>query len=167
MGCKLSLAMGLLGGVLGASIACADHAPVRVIPGRPGVPVVINGYDASYAIVEGDWGLSRPGHVPQAIISVPLIAPAPPYRTGPYFPSGGGRPGYGRREVEPPPGRQLPPPAPSHYREWGTQSPALPATLDPPAEPPPIISAPSFAWPDHGLHRDHRSRVQRHYRHEP
>ena len=30
-----------------------------VIPGRPGVPVIINGVDASYAVVEGDWGLAR------------------------------------------------------------------------------------------------------------
>ncbi|WP_291854750.1 hypothetical protein [Bradyrhizobium sp.] len=166
MGCKRSLAIGLIGCVLGASMACADRAPVRVIPGRPGVPVVINGYDASYTIVEGDWGLSRPGHVPQSIVSGPLIGPAP-YRASPYFPSGGGRPGYGRREVEPPPDRQLPPPAPSYYREWGTQSPAMPATLDPPAEPPPIITAPTIVIPDHRLHRDHRGRIQRHYRHQP
>ena len=37
------------------------EGPVIVIPSRPGVPVVINGRDASYAVVEGDWGLSRPG----------------------------------------------------------------------------------------------------------
>ena len=30
-----------------------------VIPGRPGVPIIINGVDASYAVVEGDWGLGR------------------------------------------------------------------------------------------------------------
>jgi len=34
-----------------------------VIPGRPGVPIVINGIDASYAVVEGDWGLSKGVHV--------------------------------------------------------------------------------------------------------
>jgi hypothetical protein len=28
-----------------------------VIPGKPGVPIIINGVDASYAVVEGDWGL--------------------------------------------------------------------------------------------------------------
>ena len=49
--------------VLGAAApARADSGPVIVIPSRPGVPVVINGLDASYAVVEGDWGLSRPGH---------------------------------------------------------------------------------------------------------
>ena len=30
-----------------------------VIPGRPGVPIIINGVDASYAVVEGDWGLGK------------------------------------------------------------------------------------------------------------
>jgi hypothetical protein len=30
-----------------------------VIPGRPGVPIIINGIDASYAAVEGEWGLGR------------------------------------------------------------------------------------------------------------
>ena len=34
----------------------ADSGPVIVIPSRPGIPVVINGRDASYAVVEGDWG---------------------------------------------------------------------------------------------------------------
>ncbi|HYI26468.1 MAG TPA: hypothetical protein VD863_01335, partial [Bradyrhizobium sp.] len=30
-----------------------------VIPGRPGVPIIINGIDASYTVVEGMWGLGR------------------------------------------------------------------------------------------------------------
>ena len=30
-----------------------------VIPGRPGVPIIISGVDASYAVVEGDWGLGQ------------------------------------------------------------------------------------------------------------
>ncbi len=34
-----------------------------VIPGRPGVPIIINGVDASYAVVEGDWGLAKGVHV--------------------------------------------------------------------------------------------------------
>ena len=46
---------------LAAAPARADSGPVIVIPSRPGVPVVINGRDASYAVVEGDWGLARPG----------------------------------------------------------------------------------------------------------
>ena len=127
--------------VVSAAAAHADHAPVYVVPGKPGVPVVINGYDASYTVVEGDWGLSRPGHMPPSIVSGPLVTPAPYYYGG-YFPAFGRRPGYGRREIEPPPDRRLPRPAPSYYREWGTQSEALPATIeDPPLYPPPVIEA--------------------------
>ena len=46
-------------------------------------------------------GAARP--VPPVIVSGPLITPAP-YHTGHYFPYPGTRPGYGRREVEPPAG---------------------------------------------------------------
>ena len=96
MGFRPSLTMGLVCSVLGATMAHAtDQGPVLVIPGRPGIPVVINGYDASYTIVEGDWGLARPGQVSPVIVSGPLIAPAP-YYAGHYYPSLGRRPGYGR-----------------------------------------------------------------------
>ena len=47
-----------------------------VIPSRPGVPVMINGFYASYA--------DDPPHV------------------GHYYPSSGNLPGYGRLEIEPP-----------------------------------------------------------------
>ena len=57
----------------------ADHAPVIVIPSRPGIPVVINGRDASYAVVEGDWGLSRPGAAPVTVIGGSPILPNPVY----------------------------------------------------------------------------------------
>jgi hypothetical protein len=155
---RLLLALlALASGALGLAVAHADHAPVIVIPGRPGVPVIINGYDASYTVVEGDWGLTRPGHRPPTIVSGPLITPAP-YLSGPYFPSMGRRPGYGRLEIEPPPNRQLPPPAPGYYREWGTQSPELPATIDPPADPPPVILAPNIELPDRRSHEDRRWR---------
>jgi hypothetical protein len=123
---------------VGVLPACADHAPTYVVPGRVGVPVVINGYDASYTVVEGDWGLSRPGHVVPRIVSGPLIAPAPYYR-GAYFPAFGRRPGYGRYEIEPPANRPLPRPAPGFYREWGAQSGHLSATVEPPPNPPPVI----------------------------
>jgi hypothetical protein len=140
-----SLAIGTL--VLVSVSARADHAPVFVVPGKPGVPVVINGYDASYTVVEGDWGLSRPGHVPPTIVAGPLVAPAP-YYYGAYFPAYGRRPGYGRYEIEPPSNRRLPPPAPGFYREWGTMSERAPATIDePPLYPPPVIEAfPQVEW---------------------
>jgi len=45
------------------STAFADGGFEIVIPGRPGVPVIINGVDASYAVVEGDWGLAKRIHL--------------------------------------------------------------------------------------------------------
>ncbi len=32
-----------------------------VVPGRPGVPIIINNIDASYTVVEGVWGLGKNG----------------------------------------------------------------------------------------------------------
>jgi hypothetical protein len=137
---------------LAALPAHADRAPAFVLPGRAGVPVVINGYDASYTVVEGDWGLSRPGHVVPTIVSGPLIAPAP-YYPGAYFPALGRPPGYGRLEVEPPAGR--PRPAPGFYREWGAQSGHISATVE--HYPPAVIEAAPEINP-----RRHRRRLYRH-----
>jgi len=111
--------------------AHADHAPALVIPGRPDVPVVIDGQDAAFGVVEGDWGLYRPGHGVRTVIS-PVLMPAP-YRAG-YFPRTGRQPGYGRREVVPPPARRLPRRAEDHYRAW--QSPPAPV---PEFEGPPLM----------------------------
>src|SRR5258707_4484245 len=80
-----------------------------VIPGRAGVPVIINGVDASYAVVEGDWGLARRIHVQPTIYGGRYIDPVP--NVGHYYPSAGHLPGYGRLEVEPPANRRLPQPA--------------------------------------------------------
>src|SRR6266480_617652 len=79
----------------------AIDAPAMVIPGRAGVPVIINGGDASFCVVEGDWGLARPG-MPVTVVACPPQRPIPSYEL-PYFPALGRRPGYGRLEVEPPP----------------------------------------------------------------
>lgn len=131
----------------------ADSGPVIVIPGRHGLPVIINGFDATGAIVEGDFGLYSPHMVNPTIIAAPVFIPPPPYRAGydqyydqgGYFPALGRQPGYGRREIEPPPDRRLPPPAPSFHRSWSSHSDPLPASLDPPA--PPLIVAPQI-YPD-------------------
>jgi hypothetical protein len=56
------------GSLFTAAAARADNYPVIVVPGRPGVPVIINGRDASWAVVNGDWGLYRPGAVPVTVI---------------------------------------------------------------------------------------------------
>src|SRR3954462_13850453 len=94
---------------LAPASARADSGPVIVIPSRPGVPVVINGRDASYAVVEGDWGLSRPGAVPVTVIGGPPILPNPIYtRRTSYHPKYGRAPERGRNEVEPAADRALP-----------------------------------------------------------
>jgi hypothetical protein len=114
-----------------------------VIPGRPGVPVIINGKDASYAVVEGDWGLARSIHVQPTVYGGRAVDPEP--SIGHYYPSEGGVPGYGRLETEPPADRKLPKPAESFHQSWSAQSarpapqPAVP--FYPP--PPPQDGAPS------------------------
>jgi hypothetical protein len=104
---------------------------------------MIYGYDASYTIVEGDWGLDRPGAMPPLITYGPLIG-ASPYYYGPYYPRVGRRPGYGRHEVEPPPNRRLPPRAESYHREWSTESGDVPADLQPAVPPPSMVISPEF-----------------------
>ena len=112
--------------------ARADSGPVIVIPSRPGVPVVINGRDASYAVVEGDWGLSRPGAVPVTVIGGSPILPNPVYtRRNSYHPKYGRAPERGRNEVEPAADRALPDPAESFSRSWSTSSDVTPANDTP------------------------------------
>lgn len=110
----------------------ADNGPVLVIPSRPGVPVIVNGVDVSYAVVHGDWGLYRPGAVPVSVSSGPLLGPAPVGAHG-YFPRTGRLPRAGRLEVVPPADRPLPPPAETYYRSWSTND----------FGPPPSVSAPN------------------------
>jgi hypothetical protein len=108
--------------------ARADSGPVIVIPSRPGVPVVINGRDASYAVVEGDWGLSRPGAVPVTVIGGSPILPNAVYtRRHSYHPKYGRAPERGRNEVEPAADRALPDLAESFSRSWSTSSDITPA----------------------------------------
>ena len=114
-----------LAGLLGPRAEAGD-APAIVIPGRAGVPVIINGGDASFCVVEGDWGLARPG-MPVTVVACPPQRPIPSYEL-PYFPALGRRPGYGRLEVEPPADRELPKPAESYRRQWESQSAPVPAS---------------------------------------
>ena len=123
-----------------------------VIPGRPGVPVIINGVDASYAVVEGDWGLGKGTHVQPTIYGGRTIDPVP--QVGHYYPSAGHMPGYGRLEIEPPPGRRLPQPAESYHQSWSAQSAPLPAQSNVPIDPPAIIYAPQDSQhPDFRPHK--------------
>jgi hypothetical protein len=125
------------------SVAVAGEGFERVIPGRPGVPVLMNGIDISYAIVEGDFGLGKGVHNQPTVFGGRVIDLEP--NVGHYYPSAGLTPGYGRMEIEPPANRKLPKPAESFHQSWSAQSnqqPAQPAQPEVPFYPPPVIVAP-------------------------
>ena len=108
--------------VLAAPNAYADHAPNFVVPGRPDVPVIINFFDASWGVVEGEWGLYRPGAVSPTVIPAPYVTPRTTAR--PYYPSLGGPAYKGRLEIEPPANREFvsPPSRRSADRSWTSRS---------------------------------------------
>src|SRR5271170_2049801 len=110
-----------------ATPAFAQRGPEIVIPGKPGVPVYINGIDASWGVVEGDFGLDRPGMVTPTVVWRPLAVSYPTNVPG-YHSSTGKQPGYGRLEIIPPANRVLPPPAPTYYRSWSSGSASGPVT---------------------------------------
>jgi len=120
-------ASAILFAAITASPAWAQRAPEIVIPGKPGVPVYINGIDASWGIVESDFGLDRPGMMTPTVIWRPQLVDLPARVPG-YHPATGRRPGYGRLEIVPPANRPLPPPAPTYYRSWSAGSAPGPAT---------------------------------------
>ena len=148
--------------------ALADSGPVIVIPGRLGVPVIINGVDASWAVVEGDWGLAKGVHVQPTVYGGRVLEPEPP--VGHYYPSAGHMPGYGRLEIQPPANRKLPQPAQSYHHSWSVQSAQQPAQNDVPYDPPAVIVAPEngAAASPHDLQNpphDFRHRNHRKFRH--
>jgi hypothetical protein len=119
-----------------------------IIPGRPGVPVIINGVDVSYAVVEGDFGLGQGYHRQPTIYGGRYVEGEP--NVGHYYPSLGRKPGYGRLEIDPPANRILPKPAESYHQSWSAES-APPKPQPPAAEiplyPPPVIVAPQERVP--------------------
>jgi hypothetical protein len=125
-----------------SSAAMASEGFDLVIPGRPGVPIIINGVDASYAVVEGDWGLGKGVHTTPTIYGGRYIYLAP--NVGHYYPSAGHVPGVGRVEIEPSANRRLPQPAESYHQSWSAQSSPQSAQPDVPLYPPPVITAPQF-----------------------
>jgi hypothetical protein len=155
--------------------AVADSGPTIVIPGRPGVPIVINGVDVSYAVLEGDWGLAKNVHVQPTVYGGHYIDPGPP--VGHYFPSNGRLPGYGRLEIEPPAGRHFPRTSQSYHQSWSAQSTPQPAQSEVPFYPPGVINAPqesAFGSPQGALGspqefsgppRDFRHRKSRRFPH--
>jgi len=116
-----------------------------VIPGRPGVPIIINGVDASYRVIEGDRGLSRDVHVQPTVYGGRYIDPVP--RVGHYYPSAGRQPGFGRLEIEPPKNRKLPKPAESYHDSWSAASPPPYQQDAVPFDPPAAIMAPQDNLP--------------------
>jgi len=124
-----------------AAPALADSGGFAVvIPGRPGVPIIINSRDVSYTVVEGDWGLERGVHrQPTFYGSRPVRLP----EVGHYYPGSSRLPGYGRLEIEPPANRKLPKPAESFHQSWEVESrPPQPASPPVPMDPPQVIIAP-------------------------
>jgi hypothetical protein len=136
---RVPIFAGMLAVSLYGAPAFADSGPVIVVPGRPGVPVIVNGIDVSGAVIYGDWGLSRPGHG-ELIIEGPVVYTAP-WIAGAYYPSAGHAPRYGRLEIEPPPQRR-PRSSTSFSRSWSAEPDPRPVTEYPPFNPPPVILAP-------------------------
>jgi hypothetical protein len=116
-----------------------------VVPDRPDVPIVINGIDVNYAVLEGAFGLGKGVNNQPTVYGGRLAPPEP--NVGHYYPTLGLRPASGRLEIEPPANRKLPQPAESYHRSWQSQSMQLPATSpnappEVPLYPPPVIMAP-------------------------
>src|SRR4051795_8888637 len=133
----------LIGTTLPAlSPASANDGFSIVIPGRAGVPVIINGVDASWAVVESDWGLAKNIHIQPTVYGGRTVDLAP--EVGHYYPSAGHRPGYGRLEIQPPANRRLPAPAESYHKSWSMHSAPQPMQSDIPLDPPAVIVAPDY-----------------------
>jgi hypothetical protein len=148
---RLKLALAIL---LGLSSAAFAQGFEIVVPGRPGVPIIVNGIDVSYAVLEGDFGLGKGVNNQPTIFGGRLVPPAP--EVGHYYPSLGLKPAYGRLEIEPPSNRKLPQPAESYHDSVHAQSAPNPPTLpnvqpEIPFYPPPVIMAP----PQGDDHRRH------------
>jgi hypothetical protein len=116
--------------VAATTLARAEN--VIVIPGRPDVPVIINYHDARWAVVEGEQGLNRPGHVTPTVIGGKFVGPIRYHvRSRGYFPSTGTKPELGRFEREPT--TPAPSSAENFSRSWSS-TPA-PTAAQPTAEP--------------------------------
>jgi|SRR6516164_11435121 len=138
---RLQLVLGLTMAMTQAALASEGFD--LVIPGRPGVPILLYGVDISYAVVEGSFGLGKGVQNQPTVFGGRYVDLEP--NVGHYYPSMGLRPGYGRLEIEPPANRKLPRPAASYHQSWSAQSapqPAQPAQPEVPLYPPPVIVAP-------------------------
>jgi len=121
-----------------AAPARAQTGPVIAIPGKVGVPVIMNGVIVDGAVIWGDWGLARPTH---GVVVDGLVEFAPPpHDARAYFPQTGRKPRVGRQEVQPTSHR---PTNTNFHRDWSAGSNfKAPVTEYPPYDPPPVILAP-------------------------
>jgi hypothetical protein len=151
---RAALALAMLIGT--ALPAVAGEGFDIIVPGRPGVPIIINGVDASYAVVEGDFGLGKSIHMQPTVYGGRPVEPEP--QVGHYYPSAGLLPGYGRLEIEPPPGRAKP--VEPFHQSWSAQS-APPRAPEPPLYPPPQTqNSDSDRWQDRENQQHRRPRLQ-------
>lgn len=120
--------------VMAGPEAGAECAPVLVVPGRPEIPAVVNHFDARWAVVEGECGLNRPGHMAPVVIGGRFVGPphASLRRAG-YFPRTGQKPALGRVEVDTPPSSAT---AEDYSRSWSVD----PARVPPADLPPPSVA---------------------------
>ena len=95
--------MAIAGSLAGHEAARAADAPGFVIPGKPGVPVIINGYDASYSMSKATGDSIGPPAFHRPSCPDHCWLPPPARYDGGYFPGDGEEPGYGRLEFVPPP----------------------------------------------------------------
>lgn len=123
-----------------ASATSASEGFDLVIPMRPGVPIIVNGVDISYAVVEGNFGLGKGARNQPVVFGGRYVEGEP--NVGHYFPSLGVKPGYGRVEIEPPANRKLPQPAESYHESWEVRSQMQPPQPEVPMVPPAVIVAP-------------------------
>lgn len=135
---RVATALVILIGTSSASVASEGFD--IAIPVRPGVPVIINGVDVSYAVVEGTFGLGHGYQMQPTIYGGRYAEPEP--NVGHYYPSLGVKPGYGRMEIEPPADRKLPKPAESYHNSWSAKSMMQPPQPEVPMNPPEVILAP-------------------------
>jgi hypothetical protein len=155
---RAALALAMLIGT--ALPAVAGEGFDIIVPGRPGVPVIINGVDASYAVVEGDFGLGKGIHMQPTVYGGHPVTPEP--EVGHYYPSAGLLPGYGRLEIEPPADRALPKPGPSYHQSWSAQS-APPPRVQP--EAPFYPPQQNGGYPQQQNHDEHRSQDRENLQH--
>src|SRR4051812_41697402 len=135
--------------------AAANDGFSIVIPGRPGVPVIINGLDASWAVVESDWGLGKNVHIQPTVYGGRVVDLTP--QAGHYYPSAGHRPGYGRLWIQPPANRRPAQAGETFHKSGSIQAAPQGPEGGVPFHPPAVILAPEHgAGPLHLSPDPHR-----------